>query len=261
MVEAEDPQSGDSRGAPCGLRGRRALVTGAAKRLGRAIALSLAEQGADVVVHYRSSQDEAREVAEHIRAMGRRAWMVQADFTKPAEAERGVGEACTAAGGLDILVNSASVFLDSRLADFRPEEFLADIQVNALAPALIARRFAAQCRQGHVVNLLDCRIVDYDAEHVAYHLSKRMLHAFTKMMALEFAPSIQVNAVAPGLILPPAGQTEEYLDALAETNPLKRHGDASDVAEAVGFLLRSRFITGQVIFVDGGRHLRGQMYG
>ena len=147
------------------------------------------------------------------------------------------------------------------MTDFTQEELLANLQVNALSPLWLCRAFAAQQRAGAVVNFLDTRISDYDREHAAYHLSKRMLHALTKMLALELAPRIRVNAVAPGLILPPPGQDETYLRRHINTNPLRRIGTPEGVAAAALFLLRSAFVTGQVIYVDGGRHLKGCVYG
>jgi len=150
------------------------------------------------------------------------------------------------------------------------EALAANVQINALAPLQIARAFARQrglnrttgpFEKGCIVNLLDCRIVDYDANHAAYHLSKRMLFTLTRMMALEFAPEIRVNAVAPGLILPPRGKDDAYLRALAPTNPLNAVGRPEQVTEAVLYLLGADYVTGQVIFVDGGRHMRGTVYG
>ncbi|MCH7709078.1 MAG: SDR family oxidoreductase [Myxococcales bacterium] len=108
---------------------------------------------------------------------------------------------------------------------------------------------------------MDTRITDYDKSHVSYHLSKRMLFSMTRMMALEFAPKVRVNAIAPGLILPPEGKDETYLQDLARSNPLLAYGGPGDVVEAVLFLLQGRFVTGQVLYVDGGRHLLGGVYG
>ncbi|HNR34300.1 MAG TPA: SDR family oxidoreductase, partial [Candidatus Hydrogenedentes bacterium] len=142
-----------------------------------------------------------------------------------------------------------------------PEAFYDAVNLNALAPFLLGRCLAAQKRPGGIVNLLDARIADYDREHASYHLSKRLLFTLTRMMAVEFAPCVRVNGIAPGLILPPEGKDESYLAQLAATNPLNRYGSPDDVAEAVLYLLRSDFVTGQVIFVDGGRHMRGGMYG
>ncbi|NQV31372.1 MAG: SDR family oxidoreductase, partial [Phycisphaeraceae bacterium] len=130
-------------------------------------------------------------------------------------------------------------------------------------PLALSRAFAAQGQltSGHIINMLDSRVQDYYKLHVPYHLSKRSLLALTRMLAIELAPGVAVNAVAPGLILAPEGKGDEYLQALAHTNPLNRSGGPQDICEAVLFLLRSEFITGQIIYVDGGRHMKGHMYG
>lgn len=236
-------------------------MTGAARRLGRATALALARAGADVVVHYRGSAAEAAATAEEIRRHGRSAWLAQADLAEPAAAELLFRRAVAEAGPVDILVNSASVFAASGLLGFAADELARNVQVNAVSPLGLCRAFAAQGRGGDIVNFLDSRVVDYDRRHVAYHLSKRMLYEMTKMLALELAPAIKVNAVAPGLILPPPGEDDGYLARHARTNPLQRHGEAEEVAATVVFLIATRFITGQVIFIDGGRHLKGCVYG
>ncbi|HOJ34699.1 MAG TPA: SDR family oxidoreductase [Candidatus Hydrogenedentes bacterium] len=243
------------------LRGKTALVTGGAKRLGRAISLALAREGVQVVVHYNTSQQEAESFVKELRVLGVKSWAVAGNFEQPEVAEHVLEEARAQAGTLDFLINNASVFPSGTLWDLTPAELLRNVQINAVAPLLLSRAFAATKRPGHIVNLLDCRIVDYDAAHVPYHLSKRMLFSLTRMMAMEFAPEIQVNAVAPGLILPPEGKDESYLQSLAHTNPLKRYGAPEDIAAAVLFLLSSDFVTGQVIFVDGGRHMMGNFYG
>jgi hypothetical protein len=146
--------------------------------------------------------------------------------------------------------------------DFTPQSLLASVQLHAMAPLVLARAFAAQrIPAGDIVNFLDSRMEDYDRRHVSYNLGKRMLWAITRMLALELAPAIKVNAVAPGLILPPEGRDEQYLAGLASTNPLNRVGSVEGVAAAVRLLVESDFITGQVIYVDGGRHIRGCVYG
>ncbi len=242
------------------LSGQTVLVTGGAKRLGRAVALRLAQAGADVIVHCLRSVVEAEAVAGEIRALGRQAWVKQADLEDAAQAEAMFDRARRAAGKVDILVNSAAIFPQGRLADLAAAELERNLRVNALAPLVLGRALA-RSGGGCIVNLLDSRMTDYDAEHVAYHLSKRMLHDLTRMMALEFAPRVRVNAVAPGLILPPPGADEGYLERFKTSNPLQSYGSPADVAEAVLFLARGGFITGQVIFVDGGRHMRGAVYG
>lgn len=243
------------------LHGATALVTGAAKRLGGAVSLALAKAGVNIIAHYRTSQAEAEALAAAVRKTGARAWTLPGDLRHPHQAKDLFHRACEAAGPIDFLLNNASIFPESSLLDCTPEDIYANIDVNALSPLLLARAFAAQNRTGAIVNFLDTMIADYDRKHVPYHLSKRMLFSLTKMMAIEFAPKLRVNAVAPGLVLPPEGKDEQYLEALAHTNPLQRYGSAEGIAEAVLFLLRSGFITGQIIYVDGGRHLRGNMYG
>jgi len=245
------------------LAGRTALVTGAGKRIGRALALALAEAGANIVAHYNTSQDETLRLAEEIMALRGQAkvWRVQAAFSDAAQTRTFFSCAREAAGPIDILINSASIFPTDTLADMTPESINLNHQVNAIAPLVLSRDFAAQRLTGDIINVLDTRVVDYDAKHMSYHLSKRTLHTLTKIMAVEFAPTIKVNAVAPGLILPPEGQDESYLQKLAHTNPLQRYGSVEDIVQAVLFLLRADFITGQVIYVDGGRHLKGSFYG
>ena len=243
------------------LSGKTALVTGAAKRLGRDLALALAANGARVVVHYNASAREAEDTARQAREKGAEAWTLQADLADVRQTQDLFPRALDLAGAVDILVNNASIFPKSRLETLAPEDFQETLQINALAPLVLSRAFAAQRREGAILHLLDARMMDQDSNHAAYHLSKRMLFALMRMMALEFAPLVRVNAIAPGLILPPPGQSEDYLKRLEHTNPLQTHGDPADVTGAALYLLESRFVTGQVIFVDGGRHMKGNMYG
>jgi len=243
-----------------GVRGGTALVTGAAKRIGRAIALCLAKEGVRVVAHYASSKAEAAGLVDELRAEGVEAWMVGADLADPAQAEDLMEKAEAAAGSVDIIVNNAAVFPAGTLDELEAEELFRNIRINALAPFQIGRELFRRGHAGAIVNLLDARINDYDSKHVAYHLSKRMLFSLTRMMAREFAPTVRVNAVAPGLILPPPGEDDSYLRKMASTNPLGRWGSPQQIAEAVLFLLKNDFVTGQIIFVDGGRHMKGNFY-
>ena len=238
-----------------------ALITGAAKRLGRSTALALADAGVSVVVHYRDSEAEAAELCEAIESSGVKAWTLRADLSDTAEAESLYGRAVGAAGRVDFVINNASFFGEDTVLDFALSDLMANINVHAAAPLLLAREQAKAGRPGAIVNFLDARMTDYDRNHAAYHLSKRMLFTLTRMLAVELAPAIRVNAVAPGLVLPPVGKDETYLASLAHTNPLHRYGAKEDIAGAVLFLLRSDFVTGQVLFVDGGRHMAGSMYG
>lgn len=238
------------------LHGRTALVTGAARRIGRAIALALAGEGMDVVLHYGSSGAAAEELRDRLADQGRRAWVVQADFAHDDAPAALIDRALAAAGSLDLLVSSASIFPADRLSTLTRERLAESVQINAWAPFALGREFHRRVGRGQIVHLLDTRIRGYDWNHSGYILSKHLLAVLIRMTAMEYAPDMRVNAVAPGLILPPAGQDASYLDRLASSVPLVRHGDPGDVAAAVVFLARSPFVTGQVLFVDGGRHLR-----
>jgi pteridine reductase len=238
-----------------------ALITGAGKRIGKAIALALASGGTNVIVHYNKSEDAAREVVREIRSGGCEAWTVQADLTSVDQTETLIERARKKAGCVDVLINSAAVFPSDRIMDFTKEGLNASIQLNAFAPLQLARDFAKGCQDGVIINLLDSRMNDYDDEHMAYHLSKRMLYSVTRLLAIELAPAIRVCGVAPGLVLPPPGQDDSYLRKLIRTNPLERIGSLKDVTDAVRFLVEAEFVTGQVVFVDGGRNLRGAVYG
>ncbi|MBP8303792.1 MAG: SDR family oxidoreductase [Phycisphaerae bacterium] len=237
-----------------------ALITGAARRLGRALAWALAGQGADVVVHYHRSADEAASLVRDIRGLGVRAWPVQADLRDHAQVGGLFDLALREAGPIDVLVNNASVWPEETVWDMSEASLQAAMQIHVAAPLILSRCLAGQGRPGHIVNILDTRVTGYDKAHAAYHLSKRALLTLTRMLALELAPGVAVNGIAPGLILAPEGQDQTYLQRLAHTNPMNRHGHPQDVVDALLFLLRSRFVTGQVIYVDGGFHMKGHLY-
>ncbi len=242
------------------LVGKTALVTGGAKRIGRTLALALAEQGVHIVVHYNTSEEEASAACEEIRRRGVSAWPVSADLVDMGEAGTLFERVAAQAGPIDILINNASTFDKETIWETSAGSLEANLRLHATAPLILARDLARQNRGGAVINLLDTRITTYDRLHAAYHISKRVLLTLTRILALELAPTVAVNGVAPGLILPPEGEDESYLQKLAHSNPMNRYGDPSQVADAVLFLLRSRFITGQVIYVDGGYHMKGHMY-
>ncbi len=244
------------------LRGKIALITGASRRIGRTIAIALAEEGVHIVAHDRREREaETLDVCNEVVECGAKSWNIAADLEKPEEYETLIARAMKAAGALDILVNNASLFLPNTLMDVGFGDVTRHMHVNAWTPLVLSREFARLARGGKIVNLLDTRISGYDPDHVAYILSKHMLSVLTKMCAVEFAPDITVNGVAPGLILPPPGKDENYLEQLAQTVPLKRRGGPEDVAEAALYLLRNDFVTGQVIYVDGGQHLMEGSHG
>ncbi|MBN1673574.1 MAG: SDR family oxidoreductase [Kiritimatiellae bacterium] len=249
------------------LRGKRALVTGGAVRIGRAICEALAAAGCDVVIHYRQSRDEAEALAAALRRnKAVQAWAAAGELEGEEAAARLMAAACERAGRLDVLVNNAAVFGKADLWSTTEHGALADLRTNLLAPLFLIRAFARQCRTGappgpvpggKVVNLLDRRIVADDTSCVPYLLSKKGLAALTRLAALELAPDVTVNGVAPGPVLPPPGEGEAYLHDKAGRVPLARYPAPADIARAVLFLLESDAVTGQVLFVDGGQHLLG----
>lgn len=226
------------------LEGKRALVTGGAVRIGAAITRALQQAGVEVVVHCRRSEAEARKLSEHV---------VRADL----ESADDCAAMLEQAGALDILINNASLFTRDRLADAVPERVRREFGVNLFAPLELTRRFARQTSSGAVVNLLDRRIRANDPGCLAYSITKKGLEELTKLSALELAPGIRVNAVAPGPILPPPGSDGSGFAEMAGKVPLALFPTPENIAEAVLFLLRADWCTGQVVFVDGGQHLLG----
>jgi pteridine reductase len=238
------------------LAGGTALVTGAAKRIGRQIALACAAEGMNVVVHYHRSKTDAQRLCRELEAMQVNAWAVYGALENSRGCDALIDTAFSLSGKtFSLLVNNASMFPKHSLYDISFGDIVAAVRVNTWVPLCLSRAFAKKVRRGSIVNLLDSRIEGHDRSHVAYMLSKHMLAAFTKICALEFAPKIRVNGVAPGLILPPAGETDSYLDRLKKHVPLKTRGAPQDIAAAVVFLAKSTFVTGETIFVDGGKHL------
>jgi len=245
------------------LSGKRALVTGGAVRIGRAICEALAARGCSVVVHCRQSVSEGEALAARLSAGGTPAFCVQGALGTEAEAGQVVASAVSAAGGLDILVNNASTFNKDDFMAADAERLAAEIGVNAFSPMYLVRAFARHClarsaqagRAGGVVNLLDRRVAGLEKGMLPYLLSKKMLAEYTRIAALELGPRIAVNAVAPGPVLPPPGRGEDYLHDHAGAMVLGRRPTPSDVAAAVLFLLETETITGQILYVDSGQHL------
>jgi NAD(P)-dependent dehydrogenase (short-subunit alcohol dehydrogenase family) len=217
----------------------------------------LAERRCNIVIHYRDSGRAATTLAAALRKRGVRAQTVQGDLATEKGCEAVLAQALKAAGCLDVLVNNAAVFHKDRLASATSEKLLRELQVNLMAPMALIRAFAKTRGRGKVVNLLDRRIAAHDLECLPYLLSKKALAELTLTAALELAPAISVNAVAPGAVLPPPGRGAAYIRDLAGRVPLRRKVTPADVASAVIFLLESDAITGQVVFVDGGQHLLG----
>lgn len=260
------------------LKNSTALVTGGAVRIGGAICRALAVRGCRVAVHYHQSAGEAKALCRELERDGVQVFAVQGNLDSQAGCERVIREARRKAGALNILINNAAVFHKDTLASATEAKLLAELRINALAPMALTRAFAGAImddrrrrtdnRQrsrttsliaGKVVNLLDRRIAGNETDCLPYLLSKKMLAEFTKSAALELAPRIAVNGVAPGAILPPPGRGVGRVRDLAGQSPLRRHCTPEEVAAAVVYILESDAITGQILFVDGGQHLLGGM--
>jgi len=237
------------------LKGKTALVTGGAVRIGRAIAEELASQGVNIVVHFLQSVREAGELVDRIEGLGVVAGMVQTDLTSESACQEVIKKASAVTGSLDILINNASVFLPDSVHSADADRMQMQFRINLLAPLLLTRAFADVCDRGKIVNLLDKRISAIDLEYLSYSLSKMALAEATRAAALELAPAITVNAVAPGAILTPSSSRTAGQPVLAGSVPLDRQCQVSEVVDAVLFLLRNDALTGQVIYVDGGQHL------
>ncbi len=239
------------------LTGRVALVTGGAVRVGRAIALDLARAGADVAIGYRRSADAARRTVAEIRSLDRRAVAVRADLARPAEARRLAVEAARRLGGLDILVNSAAIFVRTPFLSTTPAEFDRVLAVNlrgAFFCAQAAARIMRRRGRGRIINIADVGAERAWPGYVPYGVSKAGLVMLTRGLAAALAPAVQVNAVGPGVVLLPAGFPRASARALARRLPMGRHGSPADVGAAVRFFATCPdYITGQVLYVDGGQ--------
>ncbi len=235
------------------LSGKIALVTGGAVRVGRAICTALAARGCNVVIHHHGSERQASALAARFRSGGTRSWTVSGNLDSPEGCARVMDQTRRLARRIDVLVNNAAVFHKKCLVDASDDEILHDLNVNLLAPLWMTRAFARWPGKGKIINLLDRRIASNEAGMLPYLLSKKALADLTALSALELAPRIAVNGVAPGPVLGPA--VDAAVREKAGFVPLGKRPSPADVASAVLMLLECDSITGQVLFVDGGQHL------
>lgn len=237
--------------------GSVALVTGGAHRVGRGIALGLAAAGADVVVHHRSSDDAAKETVAAIEGLGRKAAIVHADLSHDGSAAQVIDEATDALGPVNILVNSAAGFPEDTLQTVTLEGLEEAMRVNLAAAVLLTKAFVAALdgSEGAVVNVTDWKTQRPYLKHFSYMLTKGALDTFTLAAAAALAPTIRVNAVALGPILPPAGKSGDYEQGLIDGVPLGRLGGVETVADAVVHLVQNHFVTGEIVRLTGGAHL------
>jgi len=240
------------------LNGRVVLVTGAGRRVGRAIALALGAQGMPVVVHFNGSRDGAEETARLIVESGGDAIVEQADLARVDEAYALVDRAVAWRGTLGALVNSAAIMLRTPIPDTTQDDWDRMFALNVRAPYFLSQRAAPSlaASRGAIVNIADLAAFESWPAYVPHGMTKAAVVQMTRAMAQALAPDVRVNAVAPGVVLLPEGWSDEGARHLQETTPLRRLGAPEDVAQAVVYLLGAQYVTGEVVRVDGGRHVR-----
>ena len=249
----------------------KALITGAGKRLGRAMALYLADRGFDIAVHYATSADEAEEVADLIRAKGRQACTVQADLLKEGQTQALTAKAISGIGGpLTVLINNASIFEYDNIETATRESWDRHLESNLRAPFVLTQHFAAQLpapqmddmneplAPGLVINMIDQRVRKLTPEFMTYTIAKMGLWAYTQTAAQALAPKCRVNAIGPGPTLRGGRQSEAHFAKQRSSTVLKRGANTSDITGALGYFLDAPGVTGQILCVDGGQHLGWQ---
>lgn len=237
---------------------RIALVTGAARRIGRAIAIALARDGWDVAVHYATSRLDALSTVREIEQLGRRAVAIARDLDDESGVATLVDDCAAALGPMTCVVNSASIFEEDDAARFSPQRFARAMRVNAATPIVLAQRLHAQLPAGEtgvVVNLLDQKLWNPNPDFLSYTLSKAALKEATRLLAQALAPKARVVGVAPGTTLASAYQSAEGFAAAQAMTPLGRASTAEDIAQAVIYAVNARAVTGTTLIVDGGQHL------
>lgn len=235
-----------------------ALVTGGAKRIGRAIACDLALQGWSVGVHFHHSASEAETVVGEITAAGGTATALGADLADPTATEALIGQTSAALGPVTALINNASAFERDSVADFPTERWDTHLDVNLRAPAILTKAFAAalpEGTEGNIINLIDQRVWNLTGEFLSYSISKVGLWGLTQISAIALAPRIRVNGIGPGPVLPSSRQSAEDFARQSAATPLGYGADPEEICDAVRYILGARSVTGQMIALDGGAHM------
>ncbi|MEN8116974.1 MAG: SDR family NAD(P)-dependent oxidoreductase [Bacteroidota bacterium] len=236
---------------------RTAFITGTSKRIGKTIASYLAEKGWNIIIHYNTSVNEAEQLVEQLSSKfaGQKFEPVKANLSNVNEVIGLIPRIISESGTFKLLINNASVFDKGSLLETSTELFDNQLNVNLRAPFILMRDFANYCKQGNIINLVDTRITSNKSDFAAYSLSKKGLWELTKMAALEFAPKIRVNAIAPGATLPPENKDENYLKEMALNTPMKKPVGVVPILKSIDFILENDHLTGQLLFADGGENL------
>ncbi|PIQ96103.1 MAG: short-chain dehydrogenase [Nitrospinae bacterium CG11_big_fil_rev_8_21_14_0_20_56_8] len=229
-----------------------AIVTGGALRLGRALALHLARGGWNIALHYNTSREPAEAVLAEVRALGGKAEAFACDFSALDQSEGLIENVLRVFPDVELLVNSASVFILENVEATRTETLVDSFQINLLTPFLLMREYKRRVNRGLIVNIVDERVLRNIPAFAAYSVTKVGLHHLTHLAALEWGSTIRVNAIAPGLILPPPWDSEEYLEKHKHQIPTRTHGSPGDIVRGLQYLIDSPFVNGETLFIDGG---------
>lgn len=234
-----------------------ALITGASKRIGRSLTEHLAEKGWDVVIHYNSSAKGANDLVDELSAKypDQHFRIVKANLSETNEVVAMIPKLAAENVKISLLINNASVFDRGYLKSTSVELFDSQLDVNLKAPFFLIRDFANYFKAGNIINFVDTRITSNASNFAAYSISKKALWELTKMAALEFAPDIRINAIAPGVTLPPEDESHDYLVKLAQGIPMKKPGGVETILKSLDYILANNHLTGQLLFADGGENL------
>ena len=236
---------------------KTALITGAAKRIGKSMSTHLANRGWNIAIHYNTSEAEAEGFCNELRMTypDQRFEIFKADLNNTEEVEMLLPHVIKKFPEINLLINNASVFEPATISQSSTQFLEQQLNVNFKAPFILCRNFAHLLHSGIIVNFVDTRIVNNQSDFAAYSLSKKALWELTKMAATEFGPEIRVNAIAPGLTLAPEGKNEDYLWELAHKIPLKKPGGIEPILRSLDYIIDNYYLTGQILFCDGGENL------
>ena len=229
-----------------------ALVTGGAVRIGRSIALHLAERGYNIALHYWSSKQSAEQTAEELGKFNIQCKIYCVDFTNFGSISLLMDQVLVDFNSIDLLINSAANFIQKNIEKTSDLELLDTININLMAPFILMREFKNKVNKGLIINILDERILRRVSTFSAYSISKSALAHLTELSAVSWGETIRVNGIAPGLILPPSGSSHDYLIKKAPNIPTKTHGSTLDILRGLDYLLDSPFVNGEILFIDGG---------
>lgn len=237
------------------MESRIALITGAAKRIGNELALHLAKQGWNLAIHYNSSKAEAMALRDYLKAIYPKQVFKVFCCDLSDKPESLISEVQKEFGQIDLLLNNASVYNPGSIKETPIELLDEQMSVNFKAPFILMRDYANLCKKGIIINFLDTRITKFASDYAAYSLSKVALSHLTQMGALEFGPNIRVNGIAPGSTIAPLGADSDYLESRASRTPMKEPGGIQPILKTVDYILDNTYLTGQILYCDGGEQL------